>query len=37
MGKVIPLKGKARGRSEAPKAVAAATGTDAAYGAFEEF
>ncbi|HWQ70003.1 MAG TPA: histidine kinase, partial [Patescibacteria group bacterium] len=36
-GKVVPLKGKARGKSDAPKVVAAATGTDAAYGTFEEF
>ncbi len=36
-GKVVPLKGKARGRSDTPKVVAAATGTDAAYGTFEEF
>src|SRR5574337_763811 len=35
--KVVPFKGKARGKSETPKAVVAATGTDAAYGAFEEF
>jgi len=43
-GKVIPLKGKARGKSDAAsatgrgrQAVAAATGTDAAHGGFEEF
>ena len=32
-GKVVPLKGKAK----VPKVVAAATGTDAAHGTFEEF
>ncbi|CBE68783.1 MAG: HAMP domain-containing protein [Candidatus Methylomirabilis oxygeniifera] len=35
--KVVPFKGKARSKSDAPKVVAAATGTDAAYGTFEEF
>ncbi|KAB2959492.1 MAG: HAMP domain-containing protein [Candidatus Methylomirabilis oxygeniifera] len=36
--KVIPLKGKARGKGEGPQpAVVAATGTDATYGTFEEF
>ncbi|KAB2959494.1 MAG: HAMP domain-containing protein [Candidatus Methylomirabilis oxygeniifera] len=35
--KVVPLKGKARGKFAAPKAVAAATGTDTAFGTFEEF
>lgn len=35
--KVVPLKGKVRRKDEKPQAVAAATGTDAAYGRFEEF
>ncbi len=36
-GKVIPLKSKAKSKSDVPKVVAATTGTDAAYGTFEEF
>ncbi|MCZ7626126.1 MAG: methyl-accepting chemotaxis protein [Candidatus Methylomirabilis sp.] len=36
-GKVVPLKSKTRSKSEKPQTVAAATGTDAAYGTFEEF
>ncbi|MDD5558255.1 hypothetical protein, partial [Candidatus Methylomirabilis sp.] len=43
--KVVPLKAKAKSKTEVPKVVAAATGTDAAYGTpalnmvegFEEF
>ena len=35
--KVIPLKGRVRGKSEPRTAVAVATGTEAAHGAFEEF
>jgi methyl-accepting chemotaxis protein len=35
--KVVPMKGKAKGRPEMSKAKAVATGTDAAYGTFEEF
>jgi hypothetical protein len=36
--KVVPLRGRMKGKTEGPKALAAAaTGTDAAYGTFEEF
>jgi methyl-accepting chemotaxis protein len=35
--KVVSLKGRVKGKIDAPKAVAAATGTEGAYGTFEEF